>query len=102
MNAQTDARHSATAKKGADGTFDMAMSYGWASSEAAWEPIVSRASWNVMDARAVLRMISLMEDAGIADLPRAAGLMRNAARIANSTLRDAAFSDPVRPQISRR
>lgn len=102
MNAQTDARNSAVAKKGTDGTFELAMSYGWASSEAAWEPIITRASWNAMDARALLKMIELMEEAGIADLPRAAALMRNAARIANSTLRDAAFRDPVRPQVRRR
>lgn len=101
MNAQTDARNSTIAQKASDGTFDLAMSYGWASSEAAWEPILKRASWSVPDARALLKMIGLMEEAGIADLPRAAALMRNAARVANCTLRDAVLNNPVRSQKRR-
>lgn len=88
MNSKIDARLGNLAKKNADGNFDIAMCYGWASSEAAWEKIISRASWSLADARAALQLIRLMEVAGVADLPKAAQNMRNAARVANKTIRE--------------
>lgn len=88
MNPQSNARGGNVAKKNTNGDFDVAMGYGWASTESAWEKITSRASWSVVDARATLGLISLMEQAGVADLPRAAYNMRAASKVANKTIRD--------------
>lgn len=102
MNFQTNARNSNTVHKHVKGDFDMAMGYGWASNEAAWEKIISRASWGVVDARATLSMIRSMEQAGVADLPRAAYHMRTAARIASKTIRENTMRSVYPKKVVRR
>lgn len=82
-------------KLASEGAFENQMAYGWASNATAWEQIFTLAKKSEISAKAVLTMISSMEEGGVADLPRAGQFMRTAARIAHHTLREAEIARAI-------
>lgn len=80
--------NSSVIKQASEGQFDNEVAYGWSSNAKAWEDVFAMAKKSHIHANAVLQMIPLMEERGIADLPRAGQFMRTAARIAHDTTRE--------------